>query len=47
MKFDTIDVRTEHDLDIIVSDIPNYTHIKEQVLKFHRDLEHTNINYGA
>ena len=33
MNFDTIDVRTQHDLDIIVSDIPNYTHIKKDVVR--------------
>tara|TARA_Y100000592_G_C5257499_1_gene215697 strand:- start:41 stop:577 length:537 start_codon:yes stop_codon:yes gene_type:complete len=33
MKFDTIDVRTKHKVDIIVSDIPNYKHIKQDIIK--------------
>ena len=33
MKFDTIDVRTTHDVDIVVSNIPNYEHIRKDVIK--------------
>ena len=33
MKFDTIDVRTTHEVDIVVSNIPNYEHIKNDVVR--------------
>ena len=33
MKFDTIDITTEHKLDVIVSDIPHYESNKSKIIE--------------